>query len=124
MGYRGHELVLEEFSAGERQLYNLAVFKALREISGLDLPLFVDTPFARLDATHRQRLVGGFLQSFANQLVLFITDAEGQALGSTNELHLEQDAYWLEADPTQQATAVSVLDLGELIRRARDTVAT
>ena len=123
VGYRGHELALEEFSAGERQLYNMAVFKALREISGLELPLFIDTPFARLDATHRQRLVGGFFQSFANQIVLFITDAEGQALESTSDLHLEQDAYWLEADPTQQATAVTVLGIEELIRRARGTVA-
>lgn len=122
-GYRGHKVVLEEFSAGERQLFNMAVFKAMRDVSRLDLPLFIDTPFARLDATHRHRLVAGFFQELANQVVLFMTDAEGQALEAGGEMLLEPKVYWLEADLARQATSVSIVGVDDLIARARETAA-
>jgi DNA sulfur modification protein DndD len=82
-GRDGHPLLLDDFSAGERQLYNLAMVRALRVVSGFSLPLFVDTPFARLDESHRERLVKHFFPAASDQIVLFMTDAERNALGET-----------------------------------------
>jgi len=57
----GRSLRLSQFSAGERQLYALALLQALRQVSKRPLPLAVDTPLARLDDVHRQRLLGDYV---------------------------------------------------------------
>jgi DNA sulfur modification protein DndD len=67
---------LSSFSAGERQLYALSVVWALRKISGRQLPLVIDTPLARLDETHRSRLLTNYLPAVSDQVLLFMTDAE------------------------------------------------
>jgi DNA sulfur modification protein DndD len=75
-GENGNLLKLGDFSAGERQLYGLALLQALREVSGRDLPLVIDTPLARLDGAHRRRFVDDYLPNVASQVVLLTTDAE------------------------------------------------
>ena len=79
-GASGDELILESFSAGERQLYNLSLVGALRFASNIDLPLFIDTPFARLDDAHRNQLLNDFVPNISKQVVLFATDAEYRVL--------------------------------------------
>lgn len=76
VGADGHVLGVGDLSAGERQLYVLALLQALREVSRRQLPLAIDTPLARLDGIHRQRLLSGYLPSVAQQVILFATDAE------------------------------------------------
>ncbi|MCZ7570923.1 MAG: DNA sulfur modification protein DndD [Ardenticatenaceae bacterium] len=75
-GTEGRTLMLSEFSAGERQLYALALLWALRQVSGRRLPLVIDTPLARLDAIHRQRLIHDYIPVVSDQVMLFVTDAE------------------------------------------------
>lgn len=72
----GTPLKLSDFSAGERQLYAMALLWALRMVSKLPLPLAIDTPLARLDETHRYRLVHDFVPFVSEQVLLFATDAE------------------------------------------------
>lgn len=72
----GTVMGLEELSAGERQLYALALFAALRQVSKHDLPLLIDTPLARLDETHRSRVIRDYLPVVSKQVILFVTDAE------------------------------------------------
>lgn len=119
-GYRGHPLQLEDFSAGERQLFNMALFKAMREITGLELPFFVDTPFARLDGTHRRRLVEDFFPTMANQVVLFMTDSESRVLTDERPVPGLHHAFWLEVDGPRQATSVEFLAIGELAPRVAE----
>lgn len=75
-GTGGNALDLNHFSAGERQLYALALLWSLRQISGRQLPLAVDTPLARLDGIHRQHFIHDYVPNVSNQVLLFTTDAE------------------------------------------------
>lgn len=72
----GTSIKLNDFSAGERQLYVMALLWALRSVSGLPLPLAIDTPLARLDETHRLRLMHDYIPHVSDQVLLFATDAE------------------------------------------------
>jgi DNA sulfur modification protein DndD len=69
-------LSLSELSAGERQLYALAVLWALRRVSSRQLPLVLDTPLARLDKDHRHRLLFDYFPAVSDQVILFVTDSE------------------------------------------------
>lgn len=69
-------LDLNNFSAGERQLYALALLWALRQVSARQLPLVVDTPLARLDEVHRWRFIHDYVPLVSDQVILFTTDAE------------------------------------------------
>ncbi len=72
----GNILNVNSFSAGERQLYALALLWALRLVSDRQLPLVVDTPLARLDEMHRWRFIHDYVPKVSNQVLLFVTDTE------------------------------------------------
>lgn len=75
-GKEGNALDIKSFSAGEKQLYALSILWALRLTSQRALPLAIDTPLARLDETHRLRLVQNYFSLVSDQVSLFVTDAE------------------------------------------------
>jgi DNA sulfur modification protein DndD len=70
------ELPKSSLSAGERQLYAMALLWALRSISGRMLPIIVDTPMGRLDTDHRRTLLKYFFPDASHQLILLSTDTE------------------------------------------------
>ena len=72
----GRKVGLGDFSAGERQIYSLSLLWALREISGRQMPLLIDTPLGRLDEHHRTALLSDFFPVVARQVFLFTTNAE------------------------------------------------
>ncbi|PYE54083.1 DNA sulfur modification protein DndD [Deinococcus yavapaiensis] len=72
----GAPLLLESFSAGERQLFGLSLLWALRDVTKHDLPLVIDTPLGRLDQLHRERMMRDFVPAVSDQVVLLTTDAE------------------------------------------------
>lgn len=106
-GADGRTLDLSGFSAGERQLFALALLWAMRQVSGRQLPLVIDTPLARLDDSHRSRLVHEFIPRVSDQVVLLTTDAEMDArlLGQA-EPYLAR-AYRLHFDAEGQETVVT-----------------
>lgn len=105
-GPDGHVLSLSDFSAGERQLYALALLQALRQISGQQMPLLIDTPLARLDEAHRLSLVNEYMPAVSAQVLLFATDAElDPSLMEQLEPHVAR-TYTLHYDPLHQQTEV------------------
>lgn len=104
--YDGHPLQLHDLSAGERQLYTLALLSAMRKVSGLQLPLLVDTPLGRLDESHRERLVQTYFPRVSDQVLLFTTDAEFEAvMGAQGAEHVAR-TYRLSFDQTAGHTHV------------------
>jgi DNA sulfur modification protein DndD len=65
-----------QLSAGEQQLFAIATLWALREVSGLPLPVIIDTPLSRLDKAHRQSMIEEFFPQAAHQVIILATDAE------------------------------------------------
>ena len=76
---RGRVVSVEDFSAGEQQLYALAMLRALRFVSKRKLPLAIDTPVARLDEAHRDRFIHRYVPEVSDQVLLFATDVEMNA---------------------------------------------
>jgi DNA sulfur modification protein DndD len=66
----------KKLSAGEQQVFAIAVLDALLTCSGRSLPLVIDTPLGRLDSKHRERLVREYFPRAAHQVVVLSTDTE------------------------------------------------
>src|SRR5690606_33202414 len=63
-------------SAGEKQIYAIAMLEALGRTSGRSLPLIIDTPLGRLDSKHRDKLVNNYFPTASHQVVILSTDTE------------------------------------------------
>jgi DNA sulfur modification protein DndD len=110
IGANGRPLGIGDFSAGERQLYVMALLQALRQVSNRQLPLIIDTPMARLDEIHRERLVSGFLPQVSNQIVLLATDAEIEQGLLKQAVPYTARIYQLNYDSAKQQTLVQMND--------------
>jgi DNA sulfur modification protein DndD len=75
-GADGKSLAPDRLSAGERQLLAVSILWGLARASGRNLPVIIDTPLGRLDATHRERIVEGYFPYASHQVVLLSTDEE------------------------------------------------
>jgi DNA sulfur modification protein DndD len=72
----GNEIPKESLSAGERQIYAIAMLDALAKTSGRKLPIIIDTPLGRLDSKHRKKLVENYFPSASHQVIILSTDTE------------------------------------------------
>lgn len=66
----------KELSAGEKQMYAVAMLWGLARTSGRKLPLIIDTPLGRLDSAHRDNLVERYFPHAADQVIILSTDTE------------------------------------------------
>ena len=72
----GEKIDSEKLSQGEQQLYISALLKSILDNSIYDLPIFIDTPLARLDKTHRDNILQYYYPNLSTQVVIFSTDTE------------------------------------------------
>lgn len=81
----GSEVTGLAASAGEQQLFSLALIQSVLRVSKRSFPIIVDTPLGRLDERHRVALMRQFT-ALPGQVVLLSTDTEvvGQALAAVN----------------------------------------
>jgi DNA sulfur modification protein DndD len=63
-------------SSGEHQLAAMAFTDAVLAASENPLPIFIDTPLARLDSKHRRAVVRDFWPNLGRQVVVLSTDEE------------------------------------------------
>lgn len=73
---QGREIEKKNLSAGEKEIYAISLLWGLAKTSAYDLPVIVDTPLARLDVTHRSRIVENYFPEACSQVVVLSTDAE------------------------------------------------
>jgi len=100
------ELPKSSLSAGEKQLYAMALLWALRSVSGRNLPIIIDTPMGRLDSEHRQALLTRFFPEAANQIILLSTDTEINPAAYRQLQPVISHAFSLEFDDEIGATQV------------------
>lgn len=74
--HAGRRLPKSDLSAGEKQIYAISVLWALARVSGRPLPMIIDTPLARLDSIHREKLVENYFPHASHQVIILSTDTE------------------------------------------------
>ncbi len=72
----GDEINKQQLSAGEKQIFAIAILEALARTSGRKLPIIIDTPLGRLDSKHRTKLVENYFPTASHQVVILSTDTE------------------------------------------------
>ena len=64
------------FSKGEQQIYIMSLYWALIRTSNNNIPFVIDTPYARIDSIHRERITTKFFSSLSSQVIILSTDEE------------------------------------------------
>lgn len=72
----GRGVPKQRLSEGEKQIFAVAILWGLARAAARPLPAVIDTPMARLDATHRRNLVERYFPHASHQVVIFSTDTE------------------------------------------------
>ena len=67
---------INDFSKGEKQIYILCLIWAIIKSSGVEIPFIIDTPYARIDETHRNALTTTYLPNISNQVIILSTNKE------------------------------------------------
>lgn len=68
--------VKQQLSAGEKQIFIMALYQALSHLNKVSVPYIIDTPFARIDAEHRQNILNNFFMKLKGQIIILSTDEE------------------------------------------------
>lgn len=102
----GAEIKKSSLSAGEKQVYAIAMLWALARTSGRALPMIVDTPLARLDSDHRAALVERYFPEASHQVIVLSTDTEVDEALLTSLAPSISHTYRLDFDPATRATSV------------------
>ncbi len=71
---RGNDLRRFDASAGENQIFAVALISAIAEVSKAEVPLVVDTPLARLDTEHRMNVLAHLASQPGQVILLSATD--------------------------------------------------
>ena len=102
----GREVRKAQLSAGEKQIYAIAMLDALARTSGRRLPVVIDTPLGRLDSQHRANLVASYFPRASHQVILLSTDVEvDESFYRTLSPHVSR-AYEIRYDSSEQASSL------------------
>lgn len=102
----GRESPKAALSAGEKQIYAIAILWALARTSGRALPVIIDTPLARLDSDHRANLLDRYFPHASHQVVMLSTDTEVDASLFEALRPSVSRAYRLEYDTRSGSTVL------------------
>lgn len=67
----GVEIHKDSLSKGEQQLYATSILKALVDESGIQFPVFIDSPLQKFDKSHATKIITEFYPQISEQVVLF-----------------------------------------------------
>ena len=63
-------------SNGEKQIFIMTLYHSLVQLTRHEIPFIIDTPFARIDAAHRQNISKNFFSNLKGQVFILSTDEE------------------------------------------------
>lgn len=66
-----NEINKDTLSKGEQQLYATSLLKALVEESGIEFPVFIDSPLQKFDKSHAKKIITEFYPTVSKQVILF-----------------------------------------------------
>lgn len=102
----GAPIPKKRLSAGEKQIFAVAMLEALAKTSGRNLPIIIDTPLGRLDSKHRTKLVESYFPVASHQVIILSTDTEvDQSFYQGLQPHISH-AYHLSFDSQEGYTSI------------------
>ena len=72
----GRAIPKQRLSEGEKQIFAVSVLWGLSRAAARPLPAIIDTPMARLDGKHRDKLVERYFPQASHQVIVLSTDTE------------------------------------------------
>lgn len=102
-----NRIELGQLSKGEKQVFILSLYWAIIKSSNQAVPFIIDTPFARIDTEHRERIAEAFFPEVSEQVVILSTDEEVVGDYYTALKPKISAEYLLDYDPTRSRTVVS-----------------
>ena len=118
---KGNNINKDTLSKGEQQLYATALLKALVDESGIQFPVFIDSPLQKFDKYHSQNIIQEFYPNISNQVVLLpllekeLTESEFKLL----QPNLSK-TYLIEN--LQNGSTIKQCDLKEVFKKAKKNV--
>lgn len=105
---QGKQVPKHRLSAGEKQLLAIAFLWGLARVSGLRLPVAIDTPLGRLDSSHRSNLVERYFPCASYQVILLSTDTEigEKEVKTLRENEAIAREYLLKYDSSTRQTSI------------------
>ena len=67
----GDAINKDSLSKGEQQLYATSILKSLVDESGIQFPVFIDSPLQKFDKSHATKIITEFYPQISKQVVLF-----------------------------------------------------
>ena len=102
----GQPIEKSALSAGEKQIYAIAMLWSLAKTSGRHLPMIVDTPLGRLDREHRDNLMKFYFPHVSHQVIILSTDTEIDDLYVNQLEAFISESYLLEYNHELASTQV------------------
>lgn len=102
----GRVIEKSALSAGEKQIYAIAMLWSLAKTSGRHLPMIVDTPLGRLDREHRDNLMKFYFPHVSHQVIILSTDTEIDDLYVNQLDDFISESYLLEYNHELGSTQV------------------
>ncbi len=65
-----HPVIVENQSSGQKQILAISIFWALSKLSHSRLPLIIDTPLSRIDATNRANIIQNYYAGDSQVIIL------------------------------------------------------
>ena len=110
----GSRIPKSSLSAGEKQIYAIAMLWALARTSGRSLPMIIDTPLARLDGDHRTALVERYFAKASHQVIVLSTDTEIDTNLREKLAPSVSHSYHLAYDNEAKATTIEAGYFGDI----------
>lgn len=104
---KGAEVARSALSAGEKQIFAIAMLWALAKTSGRSLPVIIDTPLARLDTEHRSAIIERYFTEVSHQVIVLSTDTEIDGEAAQDLQQHVAASIRLEYLPDERRTQVS-----------------
>lgn len=96
VGKDGKKQDVSDLSNGEKQMFSTALLSALVEETGLQFPVFIDSPLQKFDKSHSKNILEKFYPNISEQVVLF----------PLLEKELTEKEYMLIKDKTEKAILI------------------
>lgn len=96
IGKDGKKQEVSDLSNGEKQMFSTSLLSALVEETGIQFPVFIDSPLQKFDKSHSKNILEKFYPNVSEQVVLF----------PLLEKELTEKEYMLIKDKTEKAILI------------------